>query len=137
MSIVDRFWAKVSAESADSCWLWTGSKNLGGYGIFNVRSRGTGAHRWAYEALRDEIPEGLHLDHLCRTPACVNPWHLEPVTPLENTRRGIGHGSETHCPKGHAYDEANTYRTPRGCRNCRPCNAEAVRQYRARKQAAA
>ena len=28
------------------------------------------------------------LDHLCRTPACVNPEHLESVTHRENTARG-------------------------------------------------
>ena len=33
------------------------------------------------------IPDGLHLDHLCRVPACVNPEHLEPVTLAENNRR--------------------------------------------------
>jgi hypothetical protein len=27
-------------------------------------------------------------DHLCRRRPCVNPWHIEPVTVSENTRRG-------------------------------------------------
>lgn len=45
------------------------------------------AYRWSYEYHRAEIPAGLHLDHLCRNPGCVNPWHLEPVSPLENMRR--------------------------------------------------
>jgi len=27
----------------------------------------------------------------------------------------------THCPKGHAYDETNTYRSPKGHRFCRQC----------------
>lgn len=32
----------------------------------------------------------------------------------------------THCPKGHAYDEANTYLSKKGKRICRACNAERV-----------
>lgn len=32
----------------------------------------------------------------------------------------------THCPKGHPYDEANTYRNKKGKRICRACNAERV-----------
>lgn len=29
----------------------------------------------------------------------------------------------THCPRGHAYDETNTYRNKKGKRICRACNA--------------
>lgn len=59
-----------------------------GYGQLRVDGKPQYVHRLVYEALRGEIPKGLHLDHLCRTPACVNPWHLEPVTQQENVRRG-------------------------------------------------
>lgn len=41
-----------------------------------------------YEALVGPIPDGLHLDHLCRNIICVSPDHLEPVTNEENVRRG-------------------------------------------------
>jgi len=47
------------------------------------------AHRAFYERYRGPIPDGLHLDHLCRNPPCVNPDHLEPVSNAENLRRGI------------------------------------------------
>jgi hypothetical protein len=45
------------------------------------------AYRLVYRALRGPINGGLTLDHLCGVPACVNPWHLEPVTASENSRR--------------------------------------------------
>lgn len=77
----DPFWNQVT-ENADGCWIWNGYK-VKGYGRFN----GILAHRHAYQELRGDIPDGLGLDHLCRTPLCVNAWHLEPVTQEENNRR--------------------------------------------------
>jgi HNH endonuclease len=44
-------------------------------------------YRWAYEQFISPIPEGMTIDHLCRFPGCVNPWHLEPVPVAENVRR--------------------------------------------------
>ena len=48
------------------------------------------AHRLYYERRKGAIPPDRQIDHLCRVPACVNPDHLEPVTPAENIRRGSG-----------------------------------------------
>src|SRR5688572_21764976 len=71
------------------------------------------AHRLMYVALRGPIPDGLELDHLCRNHACVNPWHMEPVTGRVNKLRGTSpsavHAAKTHCPKGHAYTPENVY----------------------------
>jgi hypothetical protein len=82
MTAADKFWANVAPDAADACWLWTGHLHKG-YGRFGQVL----AHRWAYEHLRGDIPRGLTIDHLCFTPTCVNPWHLEPVPQTENTRR--------------------------------------------------
>lgn len=124
----DRFWSKV--ENIGNCWVWTGAMDKFGYGCFNYRGRTSRAHRVAYELANGPIPDGLELDHLCRNRYCVNPAHLEPVTFAENQRRRAM--AVTECPKGHPYDEANTYNGPRG-RNCRACNAEAQMRYQARK----
>ena len=65
------------------------------------------AHRVAWTHLRGPIPDGYTLDHLCKTPACVNVAHLEPVTLRENVLRSDNTAARiarrTHCRKGHAY----------------------------------
>lgn len=86
----ERFWSKVTR--ADGCWLWEGTLNPAGYGVFNLGSR-TGnrtvlAHRFAYEQLVGPITEES-LDHLCYVRRCCNPEHLEPVPLLENQRRAV------------------------------------------------
>jgi hypothetical protein len=124
----ERFWERVDAEG--DCWIWTGRINADGYGQFD--DSGTrSAHRWAYEYLVGEVPDGLQLDHLCRVRDCVNPDHLEPVTPAENSRRGVAgalNRVKTACPQGHPYDDANTA-IRRGKRNCRECGRRACRDY--------
>ena len=124
-SLTDRFWAKVT--KTPTCWLWTGAKSRGGYGAFNSgNNKIIPAHRFAYELLVGPISQGLTLDHLCRTPACVNPAHLEPVTMQINTLRGISPSAKaaakTHCPQGHPYDLLNTYNQRDGGRVCRACH---------------
>lgn len=83
-----RLMAKVRV--VDGCWIWTGARNKAGYGVIGAGRRGDGtvlAHRLSYEIHKGAIPEGLHLDHLCVTPARVRPEHLEAVTQQENNRR--------------------------------------------------
>ena len=89
-STEERFWAKVDKDAPNGCWIWTGSLNALGYGFFFYKGQTRLAHRVVHELSKGTFPEGLVTDHLCRTPACVNPNHLEPVTNRENTIRGIG-----------------------------------------------
>ncbi|MZE53776.1 HNH endonuclease [Streptomyces sp. SID5770] len=127
-------------DRTGKCWLWTRGRTASGYGKFNLNGQTVYAHRASYEAYVGPIPAGLFILHSCDTPACVNPDHLRPGTHQENMRdrdtRGRGPGSKTSCPQGHAYDEANTYRTRRGGRACRACHREMMRRSRQRAAAA-
>jgi hypothetical protein len=93
----DRFWSQVEGSGVEKCWPWRGYRRRGGYGLFNVsRTRwAVAAHRFAYEDLIGPIPEGLDIDHLCRNPSCVNPWHMEPVPRAVNVARANTNRSTT------------------------------------------
>lgn len=127
---------------ASGCWEWTGYVTKRGYGKFTVGKTGTiYAHRWAYRLFVGDIPDDLPLDHLCRNTICVNPAHLEPVTPQVNTARGkagqaLGarNRSKSHCAHGHPYSQANTYIYPDGDRSCRECNRQAQKAYQQRRR---
>lgn len=136
-SFEDSFWAKVN-KSADGCWEWKGYRTVWGYGFVGRDGERPPAHRVAYELVRGEIPEGLHLDHLCRNRACVNPDHLEPVTCRENLLRGNGwsgrNARKTRCPQGHPYSDDNTIYGTKGERRCLTCRREYDRRRRPRRR---
>lgn len=132
-TIDERFWEKVDKQSgADDCWLWLGHISKNGYGQITFNNKTYKAHRFSYQISVGEIPNGLQLDHLCRTRNCVNPAHLEPVEQAENIRRGISptsiNAQKTHCHKGHEFTEENTY-IKQGYRQCRKCKAEEAAIY--------
>lgn len=121
-----RYWSKVDQRGPDGCWPWLAAKTSTGYGNYG-KAKGVNvlAHRHAYELTRGPIPEGLVIDHLCRTRICCNPAHMEVVTNEENLRRGAGYGlangMRDTCINGHPYTPENTYQPPVGARRCREC----------------
>lgn len=149
MSIADhnlevQFWTRVIkpaiGEPHIACWKWQGYHNADGYSVYTYKGETVRVHRLAYELAIGPIPDGLVIDHLCRHRWCVNPHHLEAVTNRENLLRGdciaAANAAKTHCPGGHEYTEANTYRRPDGRRVCRQCQRETCRRYKAQKKIA-
>lgn len=127
--VVDRVLAAVRVDESSGCWLWTKCISGTGYGLIKAHKpwpRMLAVHRVLYEEFVGPIPSDLEIDHLCRVRACCNPEHLEAVTHADNMRRSPNLRGRlvTHCPSGHEYTEANTYRPPgnpnkRYCRECR------------------
>lgn len=114
------------------CFIWERGTNGVGYGLLTFRGMRWYTHRLAYTVGKGTIPDGLVLDHLCRNTLCWRPSHLEPVTFLENLKRGMVFG-RTHCKQGHEFTEANTYfNTRTGHRTCRACRAARERNRRQR-----
>jgi hypothetical protein len=135
-------WASLIDVQPDGCWRWTGYQAGGGYGYLRVGDRSVRAHRWAYRVLVRDLPDELHLDHICHDAAtcdespclhrlCVNPLHLEPVTQAEHNSRPRRSGQVLRdaCRKGHTYaPETTIINTSDGYRSCRTCAQDARRR---------
>lgn len=156
--LADRFWEKVDkGPNPLGCWLWTaaateGSQGGGAYGRIKIGVDAPGYVRRLYDAgatvhahrvswmlhHRRAIPAHLEIDHLCRVPLCVNPEHLEAVTPRTNWERGFSpsliNSFKGFCENGHplkgdnlaTYVEDGTLR--RKCRTCSNARAKAYRE---------
>lgn len=133
-----RFWTNVLPPDENGCWIWTGYTSKG-YGRIRLPGRGPHVfvHRWVYELMVGPIPAGLTLDHVwargCRSKACVNPEHLEPVTTAENSARKV---RKSECPSGHPFVGDNIKINKRGAWVCRTCANAASREWGRRRRAA-
>lgn len=124
---------RIQKVPESGCWIWTGPLNRNGYARVKVKTaqkyRYPVVHRILYELRIGAIPTGFVLDHLCRVRCCVNPDHMNPVTPRDNTvfnsnsppAKALGF---TVCPKCFS-DYTRRPSGRRECRNCKKLNDRA------------
>lgn len=129
--VLDRFAERVALDDS-GCLQWLGATTGDGYAQIKLTptegKRLVYVHRWSYEHHFGPIPEGLQIDHLCRNRACVNPEHLEAVTPRVNALRSANptaiNARKTHCVHGHPLSGENLKTSRNGAwRYCRTCKS--------------
>ncbi len=83
---IKAFWKLVIKKNENSCWLYTGPIDEGGYGLVKGSPYGIGkAHRLSFCLYyATTIPKGFLVRHDCDTPCCVNPLHLQLGTVKDN-----------------------------------------------------
>lgn len=119
----------VKPDPITGCHIWNGRKDWKGYGHTSLAGQLVQAHRAVWEHYKGPIPEGLHLDHICRNTSCCNVDHLRAVTPKVNVLAGIGpaarYAQRENCDKcgGPFSQYAN------GIRYCKPCRDTKVSKY--------
>lgn len=133
--LAERFATKYAVDTGGH-WLWTGALSNSGYGKILAEGERPqkliGAHVASFLVHKGPIPADMEIDHLCRVKLCVNPEHLEAVTPQENMRRVAE--ARKACRRGHPYVSGSFIlnREPGGgfARRCKRCRSDRAEERR-------
>lgn len=133
-----------------ACLIWTGRVDRDNYGMTQVDNKTLRTHRVIYALLVGPLDSSTFIDHACHNQdracpggrdclhrRCLNPYHLDKASNRENLLRSTrsiagANARKTHCKRGHAFDDENTYVMANGGRYCRACARE---RYAARQRA--
>lgn len=129
----------------DGCWEWqkatfTSFGYKYGRGILGRYPSGKckpeNAHRISYAIHNGELIPGMHIHHKCRNTLCVNPDHLEQLTPGQHMLENIGSAAwkalnSTHCKNGH---EFSAERNKKNWRVCSVCQKNSSRKFKETKR---
>lgn len=80
-------WREEDRGYVTPCWVWQLGVDKRGYGKVTRGGVKLKAHRVAYEDAHGPIPAGHDVHHRCEVKLCVNPDHLEPLTPVQHGLR--------------------------------------------------
>jgi hypothetical protein len=81
---MSRFSRSFALDSATQCWIWTANTDPMGYARFSFKNKDYSGHRVSWYVSGRTVPEGMVIDHICHTPACVNPSHLRLASRKQN-----------------------------------------------------
>jgi hypothetical protein len=121
----------------NGCWNWVGYSH-GGYGKMGVGKKDYMAHRMSYDLFVGINNLDNVIDHICMNKICINPDHLREVTVRTNTLENsncdaVGKKQQTHCIKGHEFNELNTIfnigKQGGLRRNCKACKRVTAREW--------
>ena len=81
--IIDKFWNNISYEALTGCWLWDGATTRSFYGVIAINGKNMYTHRLSAKIHGLDM-SGDVMRHLCNTPSCCNPLHLETGSHKDN-----------------------------------------------------
>lgn len=133
--VVERLVRHVERDESSGCVISLYSVMNNGYAQIGWGENGKTvmmlAHRVAWIASWGEIPDGMTVDHLCKTRRCINVEHLRLLSNFENARRTNGRDWPLgECANGHPNSELRT--KSNGFLECGPCRLEMNRRNRQR-----
>lgn len=99
-------------DSVTGCWLWNKRINPDGYGEMGYLGKKERSHRVSALEFCAEDIKGKVVMHMCDTPACVNPFHLEVGTQLANIkdRHSKGRTARAEQKGHHSWEQVNEAR---------------------------
>jgi hypothetical protein len=105
--IADRARSRSILDPDSGCLISTYSVGSHGYSQIGWHTDGvrivTLTHRVVWASQRGPIPDGMTVDHMCKTRKCVNIDHLRLLSNFENARRTSGRDWELgKCVNGHS-----------------------------------
>jgi len=82
-----KFWKQVIKLGKNDCWIWDGVIGTHERGVFTVNGQQMPAYRYVYIITRGFIRKGFHVHHTCQNGHCVNPNHLQALSPEDHRDR--------------------------------------------------
>lgn len=80
-------------DAETECLEWQGATDSCGYGHIIVNGKQLLTHRLSYRVHKQEIVDGMQINHKCHNECCINPDHLYMGTQKENVNDAVQAGN--------------------------------------------